>query len=53
MERAERNEPRIPSMTAREYWGGYAWGMAVETLFILALTGVGFLLAAVAAVIWL
>jgi hypothetical protein len=49
-------EPRrtegYPSLTAREHWGKYAAGMATEALFILGLTGVGFLLAVIAMVIW-
>jgi len=47
----ERSEG-YPSLTARKHWGKYAIGMATETLFILGLTLVGFLLAVIAMVIW-
>ncbi len=53
MERTERVEPRIPPMTARSNWGGYARGMAVEILFILFIIGAGVVLAFVAAELWL
>jgi hypothetical protein len=49
--KVERTEG-YPSLTARKHWGKYAIGMGVEALFILGLTAVGFLLAAVAMVIW-
>jgi hypothetical protein len=49
--RSQRTEG-YPSLTAREHWGKYAAGMATEAVFILGLTLVGFLLAAVALVIW-
>lgn len=42
----------FPSLTAREHWGRYAAGMAVETGFILVLTAVGFALAVLAEMIW-
>lgn len=50
--RHDWSESRVPSMTARKHWGRYALGMLTETLFILALTGVGFVLAMIAVVIW-
>jgi len=49
--KTERNEG-YPSLTAREHWGKYAAGMITETLYILALTAVGFLLAVAGMVIW-
>lgn len=42
----------VPSLTARANWGKYAVGMAVEALFILALTAVGYLLAVVGMAVW-
>jgi hypothetical protein len=50
-EKPERTEG-YPSITAREHWGKYAAGMATEALFVLGLTAVGLLLAAIAMVIW-
>lgn len=44
--RAER------SITRRENWPLYLGGILTETGFILALTGVAFLLAVIAKVIW-
>lgn len=41
-----------PSLTAREHWVKYALGMATEAAYILVLTGIGYLLAMIAMVIW-
>jgi hypothetical protein len=49
--KSERTEG-YPSLAAREHWGKYAAGMGTEALFILALTGIGLILAVVAMVIW-
>ncbi len=42
-----------PSLTARQHWGKYAAGVAVETAYILALALIALGLAFVAAAIWL
>ena len=41
-----------PSLTAREHWGRYSAGILTETLFILGLTAVAFILAVIALAIW-
>jgi hypothetical protein len=50
-ERLKREEG-YPSLTAREHWGRYGAGILTETLFILGLTLVAFVLAAIAMRIW-
>jgi len=47
----ERTEGH-PSLTARSHWGQYLAGMVAETLYILVLTAVGFLLAVIGTVFW-
>lgn len=41
-----------PHLTSQRHWKNYAFGMLTETLFVLTLTAVGFLLAVIALAIW-
>jgi hypothetical protein len=45
-------EEGYPSLTAREHWGRYSAGMLTEALFILGLTLIAYVLAAIAMAIW-
>lgn len=47
-----RRDEGYPSLTAREHWGKYAFGILTETAFILALAAVALVLAVVAMWIW-
>ena len=51
VERVRRDEG-YPSLTAREHWGRYSAGILTETLFILGLTLLAYVLAVIAMAIW-
>lgn len=50
---SNRRRESYPSLTARKHWGKYVSGMATEAAFILMLTAIGFVLALIAAAVWL
>ena len=50
-DRSTRDEG-YPSLTAREHWGRYSAGIITETLFILGLTLIAYILAVIAMAIW-
>ena len=52
MAEGPRKDEGYPSLTAREHWGRYSAGILTETLFILGLTLLAYVLAVIAMAIW-